>query len=66
MACCTPKTHLFGPFQINVLRRQEIDYQFYFILSIASLTPPKTKNKKLKEKEKVGFACRPKYTQDKA
>jgi hypothetical protein len=49
MACCTPKNPFIGPFQINVLRRQEIDYQFYFILSIASLTPPK-KNKKKKKK----------------
>jgi len=49
-----PKNPFIGPFQINVLRRQEIDYQIYFILSIASLTPPKTKKQKIKRKRKSG------------
>jgi hypothetical protein len=46
-----------------VIRRQEIDYQFYFIFINCTLTPPKKRKKKEK---KVGLACRPNYTQDKA
>jgi len=49
-----PKNPIIGPFQINVLRRQEIDYQFYFILSIA-FKPPQNKNNKSKKKLKWGL-----------
>jgi hypothetical protein len=62
MACCTQKP-IYWPLS-NVLRRQEIDYQFYFILFYQlHFNPPK---KEVKKKKKVGFACRPNYTQDKA
>jgi len=47
--------------------RQEIDYQFYFILFYQlHFNPKKKKKKEKKGKKKVGFACRPNYTQDKA